>query len=89
METAASAWRREKVHAAGRACGGDGGKGGDIVFEAHERYTTLLDLRYRRILRAEVGENGRGKDMYGKGGDDLVIARAARNPGVRRRDAAS
>ena len=69
----ASAWRREKFMPLGGPAGGDGGKGGDVIFEAHERYTTLLDLRYRRILKAQVGENGRGKDMYGKGGEDLVI----------------
>lgn len=68
-----TAWRREKFVPLGGPAGGDGGKGGDIIFEAHERYTTLLDLQYRRILRAEGGENGRGKDQYGKGGDDLVI----------------
>jgi GTP-binding protein len=69
----ATAWRREKFVPLGGPAGGDGGKGGDIVFEAHERFTTLLDLRYRRVLRAQGGENGRGKDQYGKGGEDLVI----------------
>jgi GTPase len=69
----ATAWRREKFVPLGGPAGGDGGKGGDVVFEAHERFTTLLDLRYRRVLRAENGENGRGKDQYGKGGNDLVI----------------
>src|SRR5690242_642152 len=69
----ASAWRREKFMPLGGPAGGDGGKGGDVVFEAHERYTTLLDLRYRRILRAQSGENGRGKDQYGKGGEDLLV----------------
>jgi GTPase len=68
-----TAFRREKFMPLGGPAGGDGGKGGDVVFEAHERYTTLLDLRYRRILRAESGENGRGKDQYGKGGEDLVV----------------
>jgi GTP-binding protein len=68
-----SAFRREKFMPLGGPAGGDGGKGGDVVFEAHERYTTLLDLSYRRILRAERGENGRGKDQYGKGGADTVI----------------
>jgi GTP-binding protein len=69
----ASAWRREKFMPLGGPAGGDGGKGGDVVFEAHERYTTLLDLRYRRVLRAQGGENGRTKDQYGKGGEDLLI----------------
>jgi GTP-binding protein len=68
-----SAFRREKFVPLGGPAGGDGGRGGDIVFEAHERYTTLLDLAYRRTLRAEGGENGRGKDQYGKGGDEMLI----------------
>ena len=68
-----AAFRREKFVPLGGPAGGDGGRGGDIVFEAHERYTTLLDLSYRRVLRAQHGENGRGKDQYGKGGEDLVI----------------
>ncbi len=68
-----TAWRREKFMPLGGPAGGDGGKGGDVVFEAHDRYTTLLDLRYRKVLRAPSGENGRGKDMYGKGGEDLIV----------------
>jgi GTP-binding protein len=40
---------------------------------AHDRYTTLLDLRYRKMIRADSGENGRGKDQYGKGGEDTVV----------------
>jgi GTP-binding protein len=68
-----TAWRREKFMPLGGPAGGDGGKGGDVVFEAHERYTTLLDLRYRKVLRAASGENGRGKDQYGKSGEDLVV----------------
>jgi GTP-binding protein len=68
-----AAFRREKFVPLGGPAGGDGGRGGDIVFEAHERYTTLLDLSYRRFLRGEHGEKGRGKDQYGKGGEDLVI----------------
>ena len=68
-----TAWRREKFVPLGGPSGGDGGKGGDVVFETHERFTTLLDLRYRRVLKAQIGEDGRGKDQYGKGGDDLVV----------------
>jgi GTP-binding protein len=69
----ASAMRREKFVPLGGPAGGDGGRGGDVIFEAQERYTTLLDLSYRRFLRAERGENGRGKDQYGKGGLDLAV----------------
>jgi GTP-binding protein len=68
-----AAFRREKFMPLGGPAGGDGGRGGDVVFEAHERYTTLLDLSYRRVIKAQSGENGRGKDQYGKGGDDLVV----------------
>ena len=68
-----TAFRREKFMPLGGPAGGDGGKGGDVVFETHERFTTLLDLRYRRVLKAQSGEPGRGKDQYGKGGSDLVI----------------
>jgi GTPase len=68
-----SAFRREKFMPLGGPAGGDGGRGGSVIFETHERYTTLLDLSYRRVLRAQGGENGRGKDQYGKGGEDLVI----------------
>jgi GTP-binding protein len=68
-----SAFRHEKFMPLGGPAGGDGGKGGDVIFEAHDRYTTLLDLKYKRLLRAHGGENGRGKDQYGKGGEDLVV----------------
>ncbi|MFW5925446.1 MAG: GTPase ObgE [Myxococcota bacterium] len=66
------AFRREKFVPLGGPAGGDGGHGGDVVFEADGRLTTLLDLRHVRHLRAERGENGRGKDQYGKSGRTLV-----------------
>src|SRR5436190_1371070 len=68
-----AAMRREKFVPLGGPAGGDGGKGGDVILEAHERYSTLLDLAYRRFLRAKRGENGRTKDQYGKGGEDIVV----------------
>lgn len=67
------AFRREKYRPFGGPSGGDGGKGGDVVFVADERLGTLMDLRYRRKLQAPSGEHGRGKDQYGKGGDDLRV----------------
>lgn len=68
-----AAMRREKYIPLGGPAGGDGGKGGDVVFEAHDRFTTLLDLRYRKLIRAQRGEHGRGKDQYGKGGEDMLV----------------
>jgi len=68
-----SAMRREKYRPLAGPAGGDGGKGGDVVLRADPHLTTLLDLKYRRVLRAERGEHGRGKDQYGRGGGDLVV----------------
>jgi GTP-binding protein len=68
------AFRREKYVPHGGPSGGDGGKGGDVVFVGDEGKTTLLDVALTRTLQAERGEHGRGKDQYGKGGADLVVA---------------
>jgi GTP-binding protein len=68
-----AAMRREKHKPLAGPAGGDGGNGGDIVFEADPRLTTLLDLKQRRVLKAERGEHGRGKDQYGKGGASLTV----------------
>jgi len=68
-----TAMRREKYKPLGGPAGGDGGDGGDVVFEADSRLRTLFDLRYRRLIRAESGEHGRGKDQYGKGGEALLV----------------
>src|SRR6202008_328884 len=68
------AFRREKYVPRGGPSGGDGGRGGHVVPRAHERLSTLLDLKYRPLLRAERGQHGRGKDQYGRSGADLVIA---------------
>jgi GTP-binding protein len=67
------AFRREKFVPFGGPSGGDGGKGGDVVFVGDEGKTTLLDVALQRKLAAERGEHGRGKDQYGKAGADLVI----------------
>lgn len=67
------AFRREKFVAHGGPSGGDGGKGGDVVLRVDPGVLTLLDLSYRHTLEATSGENGRGKDQYGKGGEDLVV----------------
>jgi len=67
------AFRREKFAPHGGPSGGDGGKGGDVVFVADPGMSTLLDLTYQHTLRAEAGEPGRGKDQYGAAGEDLVV----------------
>ncbi|MCC6874874.1 MAG: GTPase ObgE [Sandaracinaceae bacterium] len=69
----AVAFLREKYRPFGGPSGGDGGKGGDVIFVAEERLGTLVDFRYRRKLAAQSGENGRSKDQYGHGGDDLRV----------------
>jgi GTP-binding protein len=68
------AFRREKYVPRGGPSGGDGGHGGHVVLRADRSLTTLLDLKYRPRLVAGRGEHGRGKDQYGRGGDDLVVA---------------
>jgi GTP-binding protein len=67
------AFRREKYVPHGGPAGGDGGKGGDIVFVGDEGKTTLLDVALQRTITGERGEHGRGKDQYGKAGKDLVV----------------
>ena len=68
-----TAFRREKYVEMGGPYGGNGGHGGDIVFKVDEGLSTLLDLRYQKILKAPNGENGRGKNQHGKGAEDLVV----------------
>lgn len=67
------AFRRERFVPFGGPSGGDGGKGGDVVFETDPGLSTLLDLAYSHTLKATKGENGRGKDQYGAAGADLVV----------------
>jgi GTP-binding protein len=69
----AISFRREKYVPFGGPNGGDGGKGGDVIFQVDEGLGTLLDIQYAATLRAENGEHGQGSDCYGKGGKDLVI----------------
>ncbi len=66
-------FRREKYVPNGGPDGGDGGKGGDIVFAADERVTTLMDFRYKSVYKATRGEDGGKYKCSGKSADDLVI----------------
>jgi len=67
------AFRREKFVPFGGPSGGDGGRGANIIFAADEGLSTLLDLTYARVIRAPDGEQGHGKDCYGRGGVDHII----------------
>jgi GTPase len=69
----AVSFRREKFVEFGGPDGGDGGKGGDIVFEAVAGLNTLIDFRYTQHFRAPRGKGGAGSNRTGAGGGDLVI----------------
>lgn len=60
------AFRHEKYVAKGGPSGGDGGKGGDIIFIADENLNTLIDFKFKKIIKAENGESGKAKDCFGK-----------------------
>jgi GTP-binding protein len=66
-------FRREKFIPLGGPDGGDGGDGGSIWLQADENLNTLVDFRHERKFRAQRGENGMGRQMYGKGGEDTTI----------------
>lgn len=68
-----TAFRREKYISMGGPYGGNGGHGGDIIFKVDQGLHTLLDLRYQKTLKAEKGENGRGKNQHGKNAENLVV----------------
>lgn len=69
----AVSFHREKYVAAGGPDGGDGGKGGDIVFVADSNMSNLIDFKYKRKFVAEKGENGSKKRCFGKNAPDLII----------------
>jgi GTP-binding protein len=66
-------FRRERFIPRGGPNGGDGGKGGDVILQADAQLTTLLDLTYPKLFRAQRGNHGKGKDQTGKNGEDLII----------------
>lgn len=66
-------FRREKFIPFGGPNGGDGGRGGDLIFEATKSLSTLLELRHKQHQKAERGQHGMGKDRHGAAGEDLVI----------------
>ncbi len=66
-------FRREKFIPLGGPDGGDGGDGGSVWLVADENLNTLVDLRHQKVFRAQRGENGMGRQMYGKAGEDIEI----------------
>ena len=69
----AASFRREKFIEFGGPDGGDGGRGGDIVFAAVDNLNTLIDYRYRQHFRAAAGRPGGGRERTGAGGEDVVL----------------
>jgi GTP-binding protein len=67
------AWRREKYEPMGGPAGGNGGRGGSVVFEATNDLSTLIDFRFKKLFEAENGERGRPKSQHGKNAKDLII----------------
>lgn len=69
-----TSFRREKFVPMGGPDGGNGGKGASIIFEVDKNLKTLIDLSYRKIIKAPKGENGKGSNKYGKNAEDIIIA---------------
>lgn len=69
----AATFRREKYIQFGGPDGGDGGKGGDVLFVADANINTLVDFKFKKKFQAENGENGAKKRCFGKNGEDLII----------------
>lgn len=68
------AFRREKYVANGGPWGGDGGRGGDVIFVVNEGLRTLMDFRYNRHFKAKAGEKGMTKGMHGRGAENLYVS---------------
>ena len=67
------AFRREKYVEMGGPFGGNGGKGSNIVFAVDEGLNTLLDLRYKKLIRGNKGANGEGKGKHGANAEDVIV----------------
>lgn len=67
------AFRREKFVEMGGPFGGNGGKGSNIIFKVDEGLNTLLDLRYKRVIKGNKGTNGEGKGKHGANAEDVII----------------
>ena len=67
------AFRREKFVPRGGPAGGDGGKGGDVLFCIKRNLRTLAHLRYKRVFKAKNGADGQGSQKYGRDGEDVLI----------------
>lgn len=69
----AISFRREKFVPKGGPDGGNGGKGGDVIIETDPHIATLIDFKYHVHFKAGNGEPGRGKQQFGKDGEDVLI----------------
>lgn len=69
----AVSFRRERYIDKGGPDGGDGGRGGNVIFEADERLNTLVKFRYKQEIKAEDGERGSMRRRHGKSGEDLIV----------------
>lgn len=78
------AFRREKYVPMGGPAGGDGGRGGDIIFCVKKNLRTLAHLRYKQVFRAKSGGDGEGRNRFGRDGEDVIIPLP---PGTTIRDA--